>query len=388
MRIAYLVNAPRQHLTGAALRALTLAASAAPRGDSAVIVGPGGSALEHGAAIRGLEFAAADFSASVRGRRELRRALAELQPDILHAMSAAPLVLAEPGLLLGRPSDGPTARFVSVVVDPASASVFADGHSRPVATALRNRLLTRISPALDGVFAVSEPVRESLQGFGVSGVVTLGGAAVNAEDLTRRAGTPITLPPGAPRIGSAVGQLEPPKGVDTLIRAFARVTAAHPDATLIVGGEGSQRAALSALAEQLGVADRVHLIGYLDEPAPLLAALDLHVSPSLSEGLGTATAQALALGVPVIATAVGGASDVVTDGVTGVLVPPRDADTMAEAMLDLLGDPARARRLAEAGCADVMANHSEAAFVDATWARYTRAMHAQPSQPAETTAAG
>lgn len=384
MRIAYLVNAPRQHLTGAALRALTLAAGAAPRGDSAVIVGPSGSALEQGALARGLEFAAADFSASVRGRRELRSVLGRLRPDILHAMSAVPLALAEPRLLLGRPAGDSMARFVSVVVDPASASVFADGRARPAVTALRNRLLTRISPALDGVFAVSDPVRESLRSLGVSGVVTLGGAAVNTEDLARRATAPITLPPGEPRIGSAVGQLEPLKGVDTLIRAFARITAAHPRATLLIGGEGSQRTTLTALAEKLGIADRVHLLGYLDEPAPMLAALDLHVLPSLTEGLGTVTAQAMALGVPVIATAVGGSSALIVDGVTGVLVPAGDADAIAEAMLRLLGDPGHARSLADAGRADVAARHSEAAFVDATWARYARAIHAD--SPAEPTA--
>ncbi len=377
MRIAYLVNAPRQHLTGAALRALTLAASAARRGDTAVIVGPGGSALEQAAASRGVEFASTGFSASVRGRRELRTLLAETHPDILHAMSAVPLVLAEPGLLLGRPAGGPTARFVSVVVDPASTSVFADGRSRPAVTAFRNFLLTRISPSLDGVLAVSEPVRESLQRLGVRGVVTVGGAAVNAEDLSQRARAPITLPPGRPLIGSAVGQLERLKGVDTLIRAFTEITSLHADAALVVAGEGSQRDALTALAEQLGVSDRVHLLGYLDEPAPMLAALDLHVSPSLTEGLGTVTAQAMALGIPVIATAVGGSSDVVTDDVTGLLVAPGDSAALAEAMLDLLDDPARARRLADAGRADITARHSEAAFVDATWARYTTALQAQ-----------
>ncbi len=381
MRIAYLVNAPRPHLTGAAARALTLAAGASARGASAVIVGPGDSALERAAAARGLEFAAAGFSASVKGRRELQRILAEWRPDIVHAMSAAPLVLAEPSLLLGRPADGPTARFVSVVVDPASASVFADGRSRPAVTALRNRMLARISTSLDGVFAVSDPVRASLQRLGVRGVVTIGGAAVDVEDLARRALTPITLPPGAPRIGSAVGQLESLKGVDVLVRAFARITVSYPQATLLIAGEGSQRELLAALAEQLGVADRVHLLGYVDEPAPFLAALDLHASPSLTEGLGTATAQAMALGVPVIATVVGGSTDVVTDGATGTLVAPGDAGAIAEAMLRLLGDPTRTRKLAEAGRADIAVRHSEASFVDATWARYARAMHADSGSP-------
>lgn len=377
MRIAYLVNAPRTHLTGAAIRALTLAGSASARGDSAVLIGPADSGLERAARERGLRFEPASFSASFASWRRLRRILVRTAPDVVHAMSAVPMVLARPSLLLARPASGSRAgeaRFVSVVVDPTSAEVFADGSARPATVARRNRLLARISRALDGVFAVSEPVRERLVELGVSGVVTLGGAAIDAEELTRRAREPIALPHGHPRIGSAIGQLEPLKGIDVLLRAFERILAEYPEAICLIAGEGSQREELQLLAETLGIAARVRFLGYLDEPAPLLAAVDLHVSPSRSEGLGTATAQAMALGVPVIATAVGGSSDVVTDGVTGLLVPPDDVGALATAMSELLGDPERARTLAEKGRADVIARHGVAGFAGETWERYARAL--------------
>jgi len=382
MRIAYLVNAPRQHLTGAANRALSLAESAAARGDRALIVGPAECGLELAARERTIAFAPTRFSAGIASWWQLHRTLAAFRPDVVHAMSAAPLALAYPGLLLGvrgasGRGRGRVARFVSVVVDPDSTQVFADGQARPATTARRNRMLARMSRSLDGVFAVSEPVRERLESLGVTGAVTLGGAAVDIDDLTRRAQEPIALPLGRPRIGSAVGQLEPLKGVDYLLRAFAQLTDEFPDAICLIAGSGSQQAQLESLAAELGIGSRVRFLGYLTEPAPFLAALDLHVHPSLSEGLGSVTAQAMALGVPVVATAVRGSSDVVTDGVTGLLVPPADSDALASAMTELLRDDDRARQLAENGRADIAAHHSAAAFADATWDRYEQALAAR-----------
>ena len=372
MRIAYLVNAPRKHLTGAAGRALTLAGGARERGDHAVILGPAGSGLQLAAAQRDIEFEAAPFSA-LNGGAEIRTILARHDVDVVHAMSTVPAVLANPRLLV-RGASRRRAIFVSVVVDPDSPLVYADARPRPFATWLRARLLAHVSPALSGVFAVSGPVCEKLRARGVRGVVTLGGAAIDLAQLSQRATEPIELPAGRPRIGSAVGQLEPLKGIDVLLEAFVRVVEVHPDATCLIAGEGSQHEALTRLAHQLGIAKSVHFLGYLQNPAPFLAALDLHVSPSLTEGLGTVTAQAMALGAPVIATDVGGASDVVSNGVSGLLVRPADPDALADAMIRLLGDQALASSLSAKGRELVLAHHSAERFVDETWAHYKRAV--------------
>lgn len=377
MRIAYLVNAPREHLTGAAKRALMLAVGATEAGDYAVIVAPRGSGLQRASEQRGIDFVAASFSAWGLGVG-LRRALRSLDVDVAHAMSAIPAVLSRPGLLLGSSfGRGGRATFVSVVVDPDSAMVFADTRPRPLATRLRTRILARASASLDGVFAVSGAVAATLQRRGVRGVVTLGGAAVDAGALSLRAAAPLELPSGWPRIGSAIGQLEPLKGVDVLLSAFAQVIARYPDAALFVAGAGSQRAALSDLARTLKVAPHVHFLGYLEDPAPFLAALDVHVSPSLTEGLGTVTAEAMALGIPVVATDVGGVRDVVTDGETGVLVAPSDPVALADAMLRILDDDVFAHTLAENGRAHVLASHSAERFVSETRAYYDRALAAR-----------
>lgn len=370
MRIAYLVNAPREHLTGAAKRALLLAAAASDRGHSALVVGPAGSGLQREATRRGIGFAAASFSVLGLGM-VLRALLKRERPDVVHAMSTVPALLASPRLLLGGAGHH-RAVFVSIVVDPDSGLVYADARPRPLVTRLRTWLLARVSPSLDCVFAVSEPVRVVLSQHGVRGVVTVGGAAIDEQSLIQRAAGEVDLPPGHPRIGSAVGQLETAKGVDVLISAFARIAAEFPQATLLVAGEGSQCEELHRQADSAGLAPRVHLLGYLLEPAPFLAALDMHVSASLTEGLGTVTAQAMALGVPVVATDVGGATDLVIDGVTGTLVAPGDIGALADAMRHLLSDPNLARTLARDGREHVLEHHTAASFVNETWAHYER----------------
>lgn len=377
MRIAYLVNAPREHLTGAAKRALLLAAAAPERGHSALVVGPAGSGLQREAAARAIEFAACEFRAWGLGSG-LRSLLKHQRVDVVHAMSTVPALLASPGLLWRRtPDAGGRAIFVSIVVDPDSSLVYADARPRRLATRVRTWLLAVASSGLDGVFAVSEPVRTVLVLHGVRGVVTVGGAAIDEHELSRRAAAAIELPAGRPRIGSAIGQLEAAKGVDVLIEAFARIAPQFPVATLLVAGDGSQHEALRRLADDSGVGPRVHLLGYLAEPAPFLAALDLHVSASLTEGLGTATAQAMALGVPVVATAAGGAGDVVTDGVTGLLVAPGDTEALANAMGRLLREPELARTLTHHGREHVLAHHSAQAFVTETSTHYERAIAAR-----------
>ena len=374
MRVLYLASAPRAHLTGAASQTLILAAAALKQGWHAAIAGPGGSALERAAAGAGIPFRAVTFGPWPWHVRELRQVVRSETPDVIHAMSTVPLVLAAPGLLAGRPRQRRPAMFVSIVVEPGSPLVYADARRRPVTTALRNRLLRRVAPVLDGVFPVSHAVCDALEGMGVRGHLVVLPTPFDVDSWRARARVPIDLPPGRPRIGTAVGQLQRLKGVDHLLRAFASVASRHPDAICLVAGDGGERENLERLAAELGIADRVHFLGYVEEPAPLIAALDVYVGPSLSEGLGTATTEALALAVPVVATAVGGTMEQVVDGVTGLLVPPADDDALAEGIERLLSDRQAASALGLAGQREVIEQYGTDRVLQTTWAEYRRAL--------------
>lgn len=150
-----------------------------------------------------------------------------------------------------------------------------------------------------------------------------------------------------PLIGT-VGRLEPRKGTATLLAALASVRAAGHDATLVVVGEGPLRAELVAAAERLGVEPHVRLLGDRSDVRDILAALDVFVLPSRTEGMSNALLEAMATALPVVATAVGGTPEVVTDGRSGLLVPADDADAMAAAIGRVLENPAWAGELGAA----------------------------------------
>jgi glycosyltransferase involved in cell wall biosynthesis len=149
---------------------------------------------------------------------------------------------------------------------------------------------------------------------------------------------------GSPRI-SVIANFFPIKGHEFLLRAVPAVLAAYPDVTFVLAGDGDSRAAMMALADRLGVAGAVTFPGEIPDALELMRASDLVVLPSISEGLPISLVEAMALGRPVVTTAVGGIPEVVEDGLSARVVPPRDPDALAVAMLELLGDEALAQRL-------------------------------------------
>jgi glycosyltransferase involved in cell wall biosynthesis len=159
-----------------------------------------------------------------------------------------------------------------------------------------------------------------------------------------------------------VGRLAAVKGVPLLLEDFARVCADHPGARLTLVGDGPERASLQARARTLGLEDTVDFAGYRtqDEVAALLDAADMLVLPSFAEGLPVVLMEALASRIPVIATPVAGVSELVRDGVTGLLVPPGDVDGLTNALDRLLGDPELCHRLGEAGRRAVGERHDVA----------------------------
>lgn len=146
---------------------------------------------------------------------------------------------------------------------------------------------------------------------------------------------------------AAMGRLSIEKRFDLLLRAFARVASQHADWTLVVLGEGPLRPALEAQIVELGIADRVRLLGAVQNPHAILRRADLYVLSSELEGFPMALAEALACGLPVVATEYHVAlRDLVQDGVNGIVVPPRDAAALAAAMDHLMGDADARGRLA------------------------------------------
>lgn len=154
---------------------------------------------------------------------------------------------------------------------------------------------------------------------------------------------------GSSFVFGTVGNLAPKKDHATMLRAFANVRQALPDARLVIVGTGPRESALRALASSLGIAGAVTFTGMREDVQDLLPAFDLFVLSSLHEGLSIAIIEALAAGVPVVSTRVGGIPELITHGQEGLLVSPRSEHELARAMLRVATDPDQRASLAEAG---------------------------------------
>ncbi|WP_183093754.1 glycosyltransferase family 4 protein [Nocardioides stalactiti] len=142
-----------------------------------------------------------------------------------------------------------------------------------------------------------------------------------------------------------LGVMAPVKRVPDLVRAAARVDGIE----LQLVGDGPERARIEAVVAETGSSDRVDLAGFQTDPAPFVRGADVFVLPSAAEACPMALLQAMASGVPVVATRVGGIPEIVRDGVDGILVDPGSVDQLAAALARLVGDPGLRQRLAAAG---------------------------------------
>ncbi len=155
------------------------------------------------------------------------------------------------------------------------------------------------------------------------------------------------LPPDA-RIALTVARLEPQKGYQHLLAAAPAVLASHPRLHLVWVGAGSQADDLRRQVESSGLSGRVHLVGSRADVPELMAAADVLVLPSLFEGLPLVVLEAMACGLPVLATRVSGTTEAVEDGSTGRLVPAADPSALAAGMLEVLAEPQAAAARAAA----------------------------------------
>lgn len=167
-----------------------------------------------------------------------------------------------------------------------------------------------------------------------------------------------------------VGRLQTVKNQTLLARAFVRLLAQHPEsmarARLVIVGDGPLRGEIEAILEQGGVRHLAWMAGMREDVADILRMLDVFVLPSTAEGMSCTLQEAMACGLPVVATAVGGTPEVVEDGVSGVLVPANDEAAMADALHRCVSQPQWARSQGTAARARVQAMFA----LDQTVARY------------------
>jgi glycosyltransferase involved in cell wall biosynthesis len=161
------------------------------------------------------------------------------------------------------------------------------------------------------------------------------------------------------RLILSVGSLSPVKGHTYLIPGAAKVIAEFSNVTFAVAGGGELQRDLAGQAEEAGISDRFLLLGYRDDVECLLKAADIFVMPSLREGTSIAILEAMAAGVPVVATEVGGNPELIVDRVTGMLVPPRDHEALSGAITRLIRDDALRNRIIQEGRQKVLAEFSE-----------------------------
>lgn len=292
-----------------------------------------------------------DITYGTRRAHRLRTALPWAFLRLLPMAGRADVVVSSRtigwGLLLGRLGTWVARRpFVAIVraAPQAAMQAWVPAPLRP-ATRMAYRTADRvvcITPGLvDAVLEMGVPAERVV-------------VAVNGVDVERIRGTrPAAaeeLPGGEGPLVVGIGRLEPQKGFDVLIRAHAQVVAnGHPQRLLILG-EGHDRGQLQRLAEDLGVADSVHMPGFAHDPLPALAAADVFCLSSRYEGFGQSLAEALVLGVPVVATdCVSGPRFLLADGAHGDLVPVDDPGALAGAVERHLADPRRLRDAARRG---------------------------------------
>lgn len=163
-----------------------------------------------------------------------------------------------------------------------------------------------------------------------------------------------------------VARLDRVKRLDVLLQAMRSLR----DVQTVIVGYGPERAQLEAMSEQSGLASRVRFAGQQDNVRTWLAAMDMFVLSSDWEGMPNAVLEAMAAGLPVVATAVGGIPEAVVDGVTGLLVPPRDPTSLAEAITNLLHDPDLRHQMGQAGRERVVTQFNIATTVRCTEALY------------------
>src|SRR6185436_2371045 len=229
---------------------------------------------------------------------------------------------------------------------------------------------------MDGFIAASHAIKDILVADGIpSGRIEVVHDGIDVEKIQHRPAIDLHaeywLPHGVPVIVN-VGALVGHKGQKYLIDAMPMVLREVPDAHLVIFGEGDLRAPLEKQIKQLSLGKRVLLPGFREDVMSLMKSADLFVMSSVTEGLGSAVLDAMAMGHAVVGTRAGGIPEAVIDDETGVLVEPADAKALAAAIVRLLKDADLRKQFGAAGRARVTKQFGVDRLVDGTLEAYSR----------------
>jgi len=278
------------------------------------------------------------------------RFLRRLKPDIVHTHTSKAGILGRLAACIAR---------VPIIIHTPHGHVFYGHFGRSLSKIFlqMEKLLGRITHHQIGLtpeegndylrLSVSKPSNTSVIHSGVDIHRFIEGA----KQRTRKS-KELGIPADSLVIGY-VGWLIPIKGVTHLVNAMARVVEQHPKSILVLVGKGDEKGEeeikLKEQVERAGLADKVRFLGWRPDVDEIMGCFDIFVLPSLNEGMGRVLVEAMAAGLPIVASRVGGIPDLVKDGRNGLLVPPADASALAKAISDLLAEKKNRNRMGKAG---------------------------------------
>ena len=262
----------------------------------------------------------------------LAKTLRTIRPHVVHTHNTAAYLYGTPASLIAR-----------------VPRVIHTRHGRRLHASARGRFAFRgLAKFVNRVVSVSEDTHRLTLREGINEPKAM--VIRNGVDLGRFPLRPARTctGPGSNRL-VVVARLSPEKDIATLIHAVSLVRETRPDWTLDVVGDGPERSSLEALTLTLGIETLVRFHGQQQDVARMLSDASIFVLPSRTEGISLTLLEAMATGLPVVACRVGGNPEVIVDGETGILVPPREPRLMADAILQIQSDMESARRMGNAG---------------------------------------
>jgi glycosyltransferase involved in cell wall biosynthesis len=314
--------------------------------------------------------------------RHLARLIRTERPQILHTHTAKAGAVGRVAALLAGDARPP------IVVHTFHGHVLR-GYFNPPATLAFRTLERWLASVTTRLIAVSPEVRDDLVRLGVAPrekftVIRLGieldervGADGEARRETRRR---MGISPDAFVVGW-VGRMTAVKRTDDVLLAFKGVVARGVDARLCLIGDGPDRRRLERRAHELGIVRRCLFVGYQDDVAPYYEAIDALLLPSANEGTPVSVIESLAAERPAVATRVGGVPDIVREGVDGYLVDVGDAETLAERLVELAGDPDKRDAMGREGRKRVLERYAVDRLVDDVDALYRELLQPARAKP-------